>query len=239
MRLDKYLNDCMALGRSTARNDIRNGAVSVNGTVIIKPETAVTPGKDIVCYKDSELRYHEYRYYMMNKPAGLVSARTDNRSKTIIDLMPENLRDKIAPIGRLDKDTEGLIIITDDGNLTHDLISPSKHVFKKYYCELENDISDEDMHRLENGLDIGDDMITLPAKAEYIGDSKNKIYLSICEGRFHQVKRMLFAVDNEVTYLKRVSIGKLALDHSLGTGEFRMLRDDELLLLKPPGERDL
>ncbi len=231
MRLDKFINDCTSIGRSSARNEIRSGAVTVDGAVVKKPETAVEPDKTKVCYKSAELHYRQFSYYMMNKPAGYVSARTDNRSKTIIDLMPENLREKLAPVGRLDKDTEGLIIITDDGKLTHDLISPVKHVYKKYYCELRDEINDEDMKKLETGVDIGDGDVTLPAKASYAGDSKDKIYLSICEGRFHQVKRMLYAVGNEVVYLKRESMGDLPLDSSLQKGEFRMLRDDEIQLL--------
>lgn len=228
MRLDKYLNDCTSIGRSSARAQIRKGCVSVNGRAILKPESNVIPGTDTVSLNGNELRYSEFRYYMMNKPSGYISARTDNREKTIIDLMPENLRAKLAPAGRLDKDTEGLIIITDDGNFIHGLISPAKHLFKKYYCELRDKISEADMKKLETGLDIGDPDVTLPARAEYAGDTCDKIYLSISEGRFHQVKRMLYAVGNEVTYLKRVSIGSVVLDDSLVKGGYRQLSEEEI-----------
>ncbi len=232
MRLDKYINDCTGIGRSSVRKAVRLGKITVNSSNNVKPELNIEPGKDEVYYDGTLLEYVQFHYFMLNKPAGLISARTDNREKTIIDLMPAKLRDKLAPVGRLDKDTEGLIIITDDGMLAHNLISPKKHVDKKYYCDLKAEISEEDLKKLENGINIGDAELTLPAKAEYAGDDRKSIYLTIHEGRFHQIKRMLYAVNNEVVYLKRISISDIPLDPELPKGGYRPLTAEELQRLK-------
>ena len=232
MRLDKYVNDCTGAGRSAVRRDIRSGRITVNGDSSVKPEMNVDPSKYRVCCSGTLLEYVEYHYFMMNKPAGLISARTDNREKAVIELMPARLQGTLAPVGRLDKDTEGLLIITDDGMFAHNLISPKKHVDKKYNCELRTKLPEYALHKLESGVDIGDNDPTLPAKAEYADKSRKSIYLTIHEGRFHQVKRMLFAVDNEVVYLKRVSIGDILLDPGLKKGEYRPLTPEELQSLK-------
>ena len=163
---------------------------------------------------------------MLHKPQGVVTATQDNHDKTVMDLLDSSIRRKnLFPVGRLDKDTEGLLLITNDGDLAHMLLSPKRHVDKTYLVHLEKSIDDDVLQKLENGVDIGEEKLTLPAKAEKISDKS--IYLTIHEGKFHQVKRMLKAVDNEVVYLKRVTFGSLKLDESLETGAYRALTEEE------------
>ena len=162
----------------------------------------------------------------MNKKAGYITAVEDPREKTVMELLPDwVIKKELAPVGRLDKDTEGLLLLTNDGQLNHKLLAPKSHVEKTYYAELEKDISSEDIEKLENGVDIGG-YITMPAKAEIVGEKK--IYLTIKEGKFHQVKKMLEAVDNKVTYLKRISFGKLLLD-DMELGEVREVKVEDII----------
>lgn len=229
MRLDKYLCDMGKGTRSEVKELIKKKRVTVNGDVITDAGYQVMEGYDVALDGES-LFYEEYRYYMLNKPAGVVSATEDNRDTTVIDLLEgENIRG-LFPVGRLDKDTEGLLLITNDGDLSHRMLSPKKHVEKCYYVELLDKIDKDSIKELTEGVDIGDDEITRPAKVEAI--SPNSIYLTITEGRYHQVKRMMQAVGNEVTYLKRVSFGPLELDNNLELGRFRRLEDDEILMLQ-------
>jgi len=166
---------------------------------------------------------------MLNKPAGTVSSTREGASVTVVELLAEENVKNLSPVGRLDKDTEGLLLLTDDGALLHDLISPSKHVEKEYLVQTERPVSKEDIKRLEKGVDIGDDRPTLPARAY---EAEDGLHLIITEGRFHQVKRMLEAVDNSVTFLKRLRMGGLCLDSSLNPGEYRRLTDEELEKLR-------
>ena len=201
----------------------------VNGAIIKDPGYHVSDN-DKVSLDGNEIMYEEFRYYMLNKPAGVISATEDSNAVTVLDLLKDENTKGLFPVGRLDKDTVGLLLITNDGELSHRLLSPRKHVEKCYYVELAEAIDKEDIKRLGEGVDIGDDELTLPAKVEAI--SPTKIYLTITEGRYHQVKRMMQAIDNEVTYLKRVSFGSLELDKGLAEGEYRRLDDDELLMLQ-------
>ena len=236
-RIDKFLCDFNIGTRKQVKEYIKNGMVSINESVISKPEFHVDEENDIIKFNGEILTYSKFHYYMLNKPQDVVSATTDGKSTTVINLLSDENVKCLSPVGRLDKDTEGLLLITDDGMLNHDLLSPTKHVEKKYEVHLANDISDKELHILEQGVDIGDDKKTLPAKAyrsdSYADTDQDRIiYLIICEGRFHQVKRMLEAVDNEVVFLKRISMGSLVLDENLLPGEYRKLTGEELNNLK-------
>lgn len=229
MRLDKYLCELGKGTRSEVKDLIKKKKVSVDGSIITDAGYQVNDNSEVML-DGEKLMYEEFRYYMLNKPAGVVSATEDNIDKTVIDLLEgENIRG-LFPVGRLDKDTEGLLLITNDGDMSHRLLSPKKHVDKCYYVELVNKIDKESIARLTEGVDIGDDELTLPAKVEAI--SPTSVYLTITEGRYHQVKRMMLAVDNEVKFLKRVSFGPLELDKNLKPGEYRRLDDDEILMLQ-------
>ncbi len=235
MRLDKFLGDCGLGTRKQLKEYIKNGMVKVDGTVAAKPEMQVNPEENEILFSGENLTegYARNRCFIMNKPQGVVCAARDKDSDTVFDLMDETILKDLSTVGRLDKDTEGLLIITNDGKLTHSLLSPKKHVEKEYEVHTLKPVTEEAIKRLEEGIDIGDETPTLPAKA-FIQekDGKEVLHLIIHEGRFHQVKRMLQAVDNEVTFLRRVRMGGLILDESLSPGEYRKLTDEELQLLK-------
>lgn len=209
MRLDKFLVECGVGSRSEVKKIISSKKIVVNGTVEKNGARTIDEKKDEIIYLNKKIEYKKYRYYIMYKIAGYITATEDKKEKTVMELLPVWVNKKdLFPVGRLDKDTEGLLLFTNDGKKAHELTSPKKHVDKKYYVELKNDISEEDIEKLEKGVDIGG-YITKESKVEKI-DSK-KIYLTISEGKFHQVKKMLIAVKNEVLYLKRESFGKLKL----------------------------
>lgn len=229
MRLDKYLCE-MGIGtRSEVKDIVKKKRVTVSGEIITDSGFQIDDNMD-VCLDGKKLMYEEFRYYMLNKPAGVISATEDDRDTTVIDLLKDENKRGLFPVGRLDKDTEGLLLITNDGDLSHRMLSPRKHVEKCYYVELAEKIDKESIKILTEGVYIGDDELTHPARVEAI--SPNSIYLTITEGRYHQVKRMMTAVGNEVTYLKRVSFGPLELDNKLALGEYRKLDDDEILMLQ-------
>lgn len=235
MRIDKFLCDMNKGTRSQIKKDIKAGLVTVNGIKITKPETVVDEKTDMVYYQGKPCVYEKYVYYMLNKPAGVVSATEDKREQTVVDLLAGEGRKDLFPVGRLDKDTEGLLIITNDGELAHDLLSPKKHVEKEYECHLAHTLTAEQIEKLEQGVDIGEKDLTKPAKVQVLSveeDSntgrKPRISLTITEGKFHQVKRMLKAVDNEVVYLKRIRMGNLMLDNRLDKGAYRRLEEWEI-----------
>lgn len=231
MRLDKYICDTMHITRSQAKKDLKNGLVTVNGQKQVLADYKIDENIDRVMYKGEICAYENFVYYMLYKPAGVVSATEDRVEKTVLDLLPHDKRRKLFPVGRLDKDTEGLIILTDDGTLAHELLTPKKHVEKEYECVLEKPIDMKQIEDLEKGVDIGEKEMTRPAIVKKTEDLQ-KIRLIITEGKFHQVKRMLKAVGNEVLYLKRIRMGNLLLDESLGKGNFRKLTQEELGSLK-------
>ncbi len=209
MRLDKYLTECGIGSRKEVKKIIDSGAVSVNEKIVSSPKENVNEEKDIVRYKEEIIKYKKFRYYILNKISGYITAVNDPREKTVMDILPDwVIKKDLAPVGRLDKDTEGLLLLTNDGQLNHRLLSPKSHVDKTYYAELEKDISEDDLEKLRKGVDIGG-YITMPAEAKKI--EEKKIHLTIKEGKFHQVKKMLEAVNNKVVYLKRISFGKLEL----------------------------
>lgn len=209
MRLDKYLTECGIGSRKEVKKIIDSGAVSVNEKIVSSPKENVNEEKDIVKYNEKIIKYKKFRYYILNKISGYITAVDDPREKTVMDILPDwVIKKDLAPVGRLDKDTEGLLLLTNDGQLNHRLLSPKSHVDKTYYAELEKDISEDDLEKLRKGVDIGG-YITMPAEAKKI--EEKKIHLTIKEGKFHQVKKMLEAVNNKVIYLKRISFGKLEL----------------------------
>lgn len=230
-RIDKFLCDQNLGTRKQVKEYIKNGMISVNGTVINKADQHIDETLDEVCFGGKTLNYARYHYYMLYKPQNVVSATTDGKSTTVVDLLKnENVRN-LSPVGRLDKDTEGLLLITDDGILTHNLLSPRKHVDKDYEVHLAHEITDAELHKLEIGVDIGDEQKTLPARTcrdQMDAEGRSVIHLILHEGRFHQVKRMLEAVGNEVLFLKRISMGTLILDSMLKPGEYRELTEQEL-----------
>lgn len=240
-RLDKFLADQNIGTRKQIKEYIKNGVVSVNGEAVSKPDIHIDENADKIVFMGQELGYEEFHYYMLNKPDGVVSATRDGRSVTVLNLLADENVKGLSPVGRLDKDTEGLLVLTDDGALIHHLLSPSHHVDKEYEVHLAGELSDADINKLEKGVDIGDvkrdgskDM-TLPARCrmgDYDEEGRPVLYLTLQEGRFHQVKRMLEAVDNEVLFLRRIRMGDVLLDESLAPGEYRRLTEEELQHLK-------
>lgn len=229
LRLDKYLAEMNLGTRSEVKKLITKGQIQVNGTIVKKPELKLDPASDRVQYQGQEITYVIYEYYMLNKPSGVISATEDKRDTTVIDLIESRQRKDLFPVGRLDKDTEGLLLITNDGALAHRLLSPKKHVDKTYYAKISGEVTKEDIETFEKGVCIGEEKLTLPAKLVILkSGAESEIELTIQEGRFHQVKRMFQAVGKEVVYLKRLSMGSLSLDPSLKPGEYRKLTKEEM-----------
>ena len=226
LRIDKYLADCGLGTRSEVKKYIKAKQITVNGEVVTKPEQKIDEYKDEVCFKGKPISYEKYVYYLFHKPAGCVTAKQDNVHKTVMEYFPEEIRIKdVAPVGRLDLDTEGLLLFTNDGPLTHHLLSPTHHIPKTYYAVLDKEVPETAVELFKNGVDIGDDKPTLPAELVII--SAKEAELTIHEGRFHQVKRMFEAVGCTVTYLKRLSMGSLNLGE-LEKGEYRKLTEEEV-----------
>jgi len=232
IRLDKYLADMGCGTRQEVKKLIRSGQVSVDGAVVKKPETKVEQTVQEVCLNGEKVGYESFEYYMLNKPAGVISATEDRSCQTVVDLIQEKKRKDLFPVGRLDKDTEGLLLITNDGELAHRLLSPKKHVDKCYFARVSGKVTEDDVRSFENGVNIGSleqPEITMPGKLEIItSDEISQIHLTIQEGKFHQVKRMFQAVGKEVIYLKRLRMGTLVLDENLSIGEYRPLTKEEL-----------
>ncbi len=230
MRIDKYLADCGIGTRSEVKKCIKAKQITVNGDVVAKPEQKIDESVDVVCFKGQPITYEKYVYYLLHKPAGCVTAKQDNLHKTVMEYFPEDIRTKeISPVGRLDLDTEGLLLFTNDGPLTHHLLSPTHHIPKTYYAILDKEVPVSAIELFKEGVDIGDDKLTLPAELVIL--SEKEAELTIHEGRFHQVKRMFEAVGCTVTYLKRLSMGSLELG-DLELGEYRKLTENEVLELQ-------
>lgn len=230
MRLDKFLCDTAGLTRTEAKNAVKKGQIAVNGQVQKAADFKVKENTDTVTFQGRPLSYAAFHYYMLHKPAGVITATEDKKESTVMDILREEKVKNLFPVGRLDKDTEGLLLITDDGELAHNLLSPKKHVDKEYLVKVRDSISEDDCRKLSEGVDIGDEKPTAPAKVERVAEKE--ILLTIREGRFHQVKRMLQAVGNEVLYLKRLSMGSLRLPKDLEKGAYRPLSEDEIYKIK-------
>lgn len=233
IRLDKFLADAKVGSRSEVKGYIKKGRIRINAEVAKKAEEKIDTEKDVVYFDDTKVCGKGFVYYMLNKPRGVVSATNDNLNQTVIDLIPEKYQEELFPVGRLDKDTEGLLIVTNDGVLAHNLLSPKKHVSKTYYALIKGFVTEEDVAMFQEGLDIGEKKPTMPADLHILKSQEiSEIEVTICEGKFHQVKRMFQAVSKEVIYLKRISMGKLELDKRLQPGEYRYLTEEEIGLLK-------
>ena len=199
------------------------------------PEQKISPDQDRILLDGKEqTEAPDFLYYLLNKPAGYISATEDPKDKTVMDLLPKIARRNLFPVGRLDKDTEGLLLITDDGVLAHELLSPTKHVDKTYYAKVKGIVTKEDQEAIKKGVDIGEAKLTMPAELEILNTDEeySEILLTIREGKFHQVKRMMEAVGKSVVYLKRLSMGGLTLPKDLPVGQWRMLTAEERKLIK-------
>lgn len=228
MRLDKFVSDAAAMTRSESRKAIKSGRITVDGAVIKDISLHIQTDAE-VCLDGGQISYSEFVYVMLNKPRGYVSATEDKKQQTVLDLLDASYsRYQLFPVGRLDIDTEGFLLLTNDGELAHNMLSPNKNVGKTYFLRLEKPIADGEIRQLEGGVDIGE-CITKPAKAQRISD--NEINLTITEGKFHQIKRMAKSVGNEVVYLKRLAYGSFYLDNTLNSGEYRPLSDEEIKYL--------
>ena len=232
MRLDKYLAEMGVGTRQEVKKQIRQGKVTVNGTVVKAADTKIDETCDEVTIGGRNISYVSYEYYMLNKPGGVVSATEDRRDTTVIDLIKDKKRKDLFPVGRLDKDTEGFLIVTNDGAFSHRLMSPRHHVDKTYYFEAEGLLAEDAKKQVLFGIDIGDEKPTLPAQLTVLKADQGK--QTICgtiilqEGRYHQVKRMLLKLGVKVTYLKRTAIGSVLLDPSLAKGTYRALTKEEM-----------
>ena len=232
MRLDRFLANSGIGSRSEVKKFIKKGLVSVNDIVCKNSEYNVSLD-DLITYMGNQVSLEQYLYIMFHKPAGCVSATQDNLNTTVMDYLKNVNRSDLFPVGRLDKDTEGLLLITNDGNLAHRLLSPKKHIDKTYYVKIDGIMSEREIAEFEEGLDIKDEKKTLPAKLEFItlGEVSEAI-VTIWEGRFHQIKRMFQVSGKSVLYLKRISMGTLLLDETLEKGCYRYLTEAELKELK-------
>lgn len=240
LRLDKYLTEMGEGTRSQIKEMARKGRILVDGIPEKRAERKIDPEQQQVSVDGRPVSYVRYEYYMLNKPQGVVSATEDSRYETVISLIEERKRDDLFPVGRLDIDTEGLLLITNDGDLAHRLLSPKKHVDKVYFARVEGELPPDAKERMEEGLVLSDGTPTMPALLEVLKQGKNEvpseIHLTIREGKFHQVKRMFETLGCCVIYLKRMSMGSLILDEALKPGEYRPLSEDEILSLKNYGK---
>lgn len=226
MRLDKFLANSGIGSRKEVKELIKQGLVFVNDERIKNSDKNIDEIKDVIKIKDKCIEYRKYVYIMLNKPQNVISATEDNKHKTVIDLIKGYDTYNIFPVGRLDIDTEGLLLLTNDGKFSHNLLSPKKHVEKEYFVKLKENINDIDINKVENNIELEDGYICKKAKIKRL--SKNELNISITEGKFHQVKRMFKAVGNEVIFLKRVRMANILLDKNLKSGEYRELTEDEL-----------
>ena len=233
MRLDKFLAECNQGTRSEVKVLLKSKRVTVNGVTENSGKRQINEFSDIVCLDEKKLTYQSFVYYMLNKPKDVITATEDSVQKTVLDLIDKKDRIKgLFPVGRLDKDTEGLLLITNDGELAHNLLAPKKHVDKTYYARAAGRIREEAIKLFADGLHVDDEFTALPAKLELKGyndkDNYTDVIITIHEGKFHQIKRMFEAVGSEVLYLKRLRMGSLVLDETLKPGEYRTLTQKEI-----------
>ncbi|NJJ34357.1 rRNA pseudouridine synthase [Clostridioides difficile] len=233
-RIDKILSNLGYGSRSEIKKYCKQGSVVVNGSEVSNPGTQVDTENDEILFNGEEVIYREYIYLMMNKPDGYISATTDKYDPTILDLIDLSyLAFEPFPVGRLDKDTEGLLVLTNDGKLSHRVLSPKKHVPKTYYAKIDGVVTEEDVEAFLEGVVLDDGYKTMPSQLNILkSDDESEIELTIHEGKFHQVKRMFESVGKKVVYLKRLSMGNLKLDESLELGEYRELTDEEVKMIE-------
>lgn len=227
MRLDKFLADMGISSRKDLKQIIKSGRVSVDGKAVKLPETKIDPEVCCVELDGEKLSYSKFHYYMIDKPCGVVTATEDSKQKTVLDLVsPEMRRMGLFPVGRLDKDTSGLLLLTDDGDFAHRVISPKSCVEKRYYAKVEGEANMEDVKAFEKGIVLGDGTQCLPAKLELLGEGECMV--TVMEGKYHQVRRMLASRGKPVLELRRLSIGDLVLGDELGSGAYIELDEDDL-----------
>ena len=233
MRIDKFLKETGIGSRNDSKKIIKKGLVSVNGNIIKDSDYKVDENNDIVIYDGKTITYQKYIYIMLNKPAGVISATEDYKENTVLDLVKEYKYKDLFPFGRLDKDSVGLLILSNDGKLAHELLSPKKHVMKKYYLRIKGKLDDSDIKAFDEGIVLEDDDKCKSAKLEIIkSDDISECYVYISEGKYHQLKRMFKMVNKEVLYLKRISFGNVTLDENLQEGEYRLLNDEDIKKLQ-------
>ena len=233
MRIDKFLKETGIGSRNDSKKIIKKGLVSVNGNIIKDSDYKVDENNDIVIYDGKTITYQKYIYIMLNKPAGVISATEDYKENTVLDLVKEYKYKDLFPFGRLDKDSVGLLILSNDGKLAHELLSPKKHVMKKYYLRIKGKLDDSDIKAFDEGIVLEDDDKCKSAKLEIIkSDDISECYVYISEGKYHQLKRMFKMVNKEVLYLKRISFGNVTLDENLQEGEYRLLNEEEIKKLQ-------
>ena len=227
MRLDKYISDCGVASRREIKQMIKTGRITLNGVVATTAEIKIDPEQAVVTVDGTALKYDKYHYFMLNKPAGVLSATDDGKQKTVLNLfLPEHKKFNLFPVGRLDKDTTGLLLITDDGDFAHKVISPKSEIFKVYHAHTRLPVNAADIAAFKQGVTLSDGTLCLPAGLELCEDGS--CLVTVMEGKYHQVKRMLASRGKPVTALKRLKIGDLKLDESLKPGEYRPLTADEL-----------
>jgi 16S rRNA pseudouridine516 synthase len=233
LRLDRYLANMGCGSRSEVKKMLRAGQVTVNGQIVREDGYQVAELNDKITCSGEVIRYREFIYLMLNKPAGVISATDDNRERTVLDLLdPKYCNKGIFPVGRLDKDTEGLLVLTNNGELGHQLLAPRKHVPKCYLAQVAGAVGPEDFAAFQNGILLDDGYRTLPAELKLLQSGElTEVRVIIHEGKFHQIKRMFQALDKKVVYLKRIAMGALVLDPTLGLGEYRELSDEEIAIL--------
>lgn len=237
MRLDKLLAHLNCGSRKEVQAMIRAGRVCVDGAAETDPAAKVDTDAALIALDGQVQRYRAQRYYMLNKPADVITASRDERHDTVLDLFPEEERRGLFAVGRLDKDTEGLLIVTDDGALSHALMSPARHVAKVYEAVIEGELARDAAERFRQGLTLRDGTVCLPARLDILpGDGETRVRVTLREGKYHQVKRMVAAVGATVVRLRRVKLGGLVLDPALPAGAFRELTERELEQLQQPGE---
>ena len=234
MRVDKLLSNVGEASRAELKKYCKQGLISVNGKVINNPGVQVDSESDDIRFNGEKIVYREFVYIMLNKPDGYISATFDKYDPIVLDLIDQSyLVFEPFPVGRLDKDTEGLLVLTNDGQLAHRVLSPKKHVPKTYYAKIQGKVTEEDILAFEKGVILDDGYETMPSQLKILkSDDMSEIELTIHEGKFHQVKRMFESVGKKVVYLKRLSMGKLKLDESLGLGEYRELTEEEVKLIE-------
>ncbi|BGE82134.1 16S rRNA uridine-516 pseudouridylate synthase [Staphylococcus petrasii] len=229
MRLDKFLANMGVGTRTEVKQLLKKGNIEVNQKVEKSPKTQINPEQDEISVNGEQIEYIDHIYIMLNKPKGYISATHDDSAQTVIDLIPEYQHLDIFPVGRLDKDTEGLLLITNDGQFNHNLMSPTKHVSKTYEVVSKFPIKESDILAFEKGIELSDGPVK-PAQLVKVNETIS--HVTIYEGKYHQVKRMFHAIENEVLELKRLKIANLAIDGNLQSGEYRLLTDEEIQLLQ-------
>lgn len=232
-RLDKIIASQGQYSRSEVKKLVKGGRVTIDGSVVKNSDIKADPNKNIIAVDGKVLRYKKHMYIMLNKPQGVVSATDDRDHKTVIDLVPKELmRDGLFPAGRLDGDTVGFVLITDDGDFAHEILSPKNHIMKTYHATLERPVTEDDIRAFKEGIELKDGTLCLEAEVRSLDSDTPMAEIKICEGKYHQVKRMFAALGNKVVFLKRVKMGELSLDESLEEGQCREITPEELMLIK-------